>query len=1200
MLPPACPVVHVTRMNCHRSLVPRLVRARAALPRWMLRLAIVLLLMATGTAPVVAAASAQVRSQSNVARPFRIPATEASEALELFAEQANTSIVYLVAHVQGVRTNELRGDYTPREALRRLLTGTALSIEEDARTGTFTLKRGAASSAVPDPSLPLTTEREVPPKQTMKRKTLITLLAGWLGLVAAPAQTTPGGVPVTETGSLNGKVLNETNGTYVTNARVTVAAHNLETFTDEYGQYRLARVPAGAITVRVDYIGFPSLTRVVQVSAGTQVEQDFNLRPASASSSAAGETIVMDAFTVAAQADMAASDVAVNEQRFAPSIKNIVATDSFADIADGNVGEFAKFLPGVVLNRNGSDGTTISLGGVPPSGTPILVDGNGLASAASSNASRQIEFENMSINSMARVEIDRSPMPDSPASAIGGSVNLISKSAFERSKPLYTFKVYASFPEDDFSFKKQPGPFGEKKHWYQPNLEFSAIVPVNRRFGFTVNGISTRTINNGPGTTQDWVPHQLAQSANYIATTPDAPYLARWRVQERPKLTRREQISATADWRVTEHGVLTFGMQYAFFNSNWWVRQLNFDVGRVASFGADFTQGAEGAGFVQTVYDATDKHGTTYMPSIRYRHRGPVWDWQVGGAFSRASNYYRDIDKGYFQGSNAFYRNLTIRFEDFGYEAPRVVDVRDAQGNPVNAYDLSNYRLESVTGRWLTSSDIVRTGFINAKRDLGLKVPFTIKVGLDVRSQSRDIRRPSTTRQFLGADGVLRTADDNADQWYDPIYSQKDLLYGPRMEWMNLSAIGSVYFSNPEYFPQTAAQEYGDYRSGVTGSQAITETILAPYLRFDTKLWNGRVLVSGGVRYERTDDDGVGPLIDPTAIYQRDANGEIVRNQAGQPVVIAPLNSLAGSKLAYIERGSSTKSDYDGYFPSLNTSFIIRSNLIARVSYGRSINRPDFGNILPSMNLPDTESTSRTITLTNPDLKPWIADSYGVALEYYFNEPSTGVISSRAYLRDISDFWGAVTVPATDDVLEPWGLDPSIYGEALGYVVSTRRNVGDAKVKGLELDYRQNLTFLPRWARGVTLFGNITWQDLEGSEQASFSGFARKMANWGISLNRQRFAVRLAVNHRGLIRQNLITNAGAEAGTYQYLLPRTSADFTAEYRLTRHFALYVSGRNINKEVDYTVRYGPSTPRDRIVVGRAGYGATWYVGIKGTF
>jgi TonB-dependent receptor len=641
-------------------------------------------------------------------------------------------------------------------------------------------------------------------------------------------------------------------------------------------------------------------------------------------------------------------------------------------------------------------------------------------------------------------------------------------------------------------------------------------------------------------------------------------------------------------------------MQYAFFNSNWWVRQLNFDVGRVASFGPDFTQGAAGAGFVQTVYDATDKHGTTYMPSIRYRHNGPLWDWQVGGAFSRASNYYRDIDKGYFQNSSAFFRNVTIRFEDMGYEAPRVVDVRDAQGNAVNPYDLSNYRLESVNGRWLSSSDIVRTAYFNAKRDLGLRVPLTVKTGVDFRSQTRDIRRPTAAWSFTGEDGVIRTADDNADQWYDPVYSQKDLLYGPRMEWMNLGEIGDTYYQNSNYFLQTQAQEVDAYRSGVTGSQAITETIWAPYVRLDAKLFASRLHLAGGVRYEHTEDDGVGPLIDPTAIYQRDASGNIVRNSSGQPVVIAPLNTVAGSQLAYVERGSGTKTSYDGYFPSLNASYMIRENLIARVSYGRSINRPDFGNILPSMNLPDTEGTSRTISLTNPDLKPWIADSFGLALEYYFDEPATGFVSARAYRREISDFWGAVTVPASDEVLEPWGIDPALYGEALGYVVSTRRNVGDARVSGLELDYRQNLTFLPKWARGVTLFGNITWQDLEGSEQASFSGFAKKIANWGISFNRQRFAVRLAVNHRGLIRQNLITNAGTEAGTYQYLLPRTSADFTAEYRVTRHFALYVSGRNINEEVDYTVRYGPSTPRDRIVTGRAGYGATWYVGIKGTF
>jgi TonB-dependent receptor len=358
--------------------------------------------------------------------------------------------------------------------------------------------------------------------------------------------------------------------------------------------------------------------------------------------------------------------------------------------------------------------------------------------------------------------------------------------------------------------------------------------------------------------------------------------------------------------------------------------------------------------------------------------------------------------------------------------------------------------------------------------------------------------------------------------------------------------------------------------------------------------------VTTGVRYERTKDVGDGPLLDPTRIYQRNAAGQIVRDSAGRPVVQAPLASLAGTKLAYVERGSHVNKTYDGFFPSLNASFNVLPDLIARASYGRSINRPDFNNVLPSMNLPDTESTSTTITLTNPNLKPWIADSYGVALEYYFNAPSTGVVSARAYRRDITDFWGATTQPATDDLLSPYGIDPEVYGAAHGYRVSTTTNVGSARVSGLEFDYRQNLGFLPRWARGLTVFGNLTMQHLQGSSDASFTGFVGRTINWGVTFSRERFTVRLAANLRGRVKGARETGAGAEPGTYAYTLPRNSADFNAEYRFTRNFALFVSGRNVNEAIDDGASYGPTTPSDRIITSHVEYGATWYAGVKCTF
>ncbi|MBC7367358.1 MAG: TonB-dependent receptor [Undibacterium sp.] len=1077
-------------------------------------------------------------------KSYRLPASDAATALRLFSDQSGEQIVYPVDSVRGVQTNAVTGEFSAREALDRLVVGTELRIVRDENSGALAVSRAAATIG---------------------------------------------------SGTIEGRVFDIAGGSYVGKARVSIPALGLVTLTDEYGQYRFLRVPGGDVPVRVTYIGFPPETQVVQVTAGATATQDFTLRAARDASG--DKAVTLSAFTVAAEREMAASDVAVNEQRYASGIKNIVSTDSFGDIADGNVGEFAKYLPGVTLNRNGSDGLNISIGGVPPSGTPIMLDGMGIASAASSNASRTVEFENIAVGSMSRVEVSRSQNPDMPANAIGGSVNLISKSAFERSKPQYIIRSYLSFRGDDLSFIKQPGPFAEKNYVFEPNLELSAVVPVTRNFGFTASGLVSRTRNNGPGVTMDWVPTIAAQSANFPATTPDKPYLARFRLQERPKITVRDSLSLSADWRVSPADVLTFGFQYSYFYSEFWVRQLNFDVGRVASFGSDFTQGVAGTGFAQIITDAREKTGTSYAPSLRYKHKGPVWEWQAGGAYSSASNHYSN--KGYFQGNNAFLRNLTVRFDQVTADHPEVISIKDSAGvADVNPYKLANYKLESVSGLASESSATVRTLFFNAKRDFDFRVPIVAKAGVDFRSENRDMVRPTFATSFVGADGLARSADDSADQWYDPTYSQRELLFGKRMEWFDLSKIGDTARAHPEYFTNTDAEAVTSYRSRVNTSQAITETIAAPYLRLDTKI--GRLQLTGGVRYERTEDDGNGPLIDPTRTYQRNASGQIVRDAAGRPVVIAALATLAGTKLAYVERGSSTQKTYDGFFPSLNGSYTVAPNLIARASFGRSINRPDFGNILPSLNLPDTEGTARTITATNPDLKPWTADSYGIALEYYFPEPATGVVSARAYRRDIKDFWGTTLTPATADVLEPYGIDPAIYGDALGYQVSTRRNVGSARVSGVELDYRQNLTFLPQWARGLTVFGNLTLQHLVGSDQASFDGFVGKTVNWGVTYARQRFTVRLAVNLRGLVKQGQVNNAGTEPGTFTYLMPRNSADFSAEYRLTRRVSAYVSGRNVNNAVDDTVTYGPSTPRDRIIRGRVHYGSTWYVGVKGTF
>ena len=365
--------------------------------------------------------------------------------------------------------------------------------------------------------------------------------------------------------------------------------------------------------------------------------------------------------------------------------------------------------------------------------------------------------------------------------------------------------------------------------------------------------------------------------------------------------------------------------------------------------------------------------------------------------------------------------------------------------------------------------------------------------------------------------------------------------FAPR-QIMSTYEIGDTFKAHSEYFQLTKAQEVGFYRNAVNASEEITETIYAPYVRLDTKLLRDRLTIATGVRFERTADEGTGALPYPAENYQRDAHGNSLRNAAGHPLLISPADSMQAVQLTSLRRGARAEKSYGKFFPSFNAAYNFTDRLLSRVSSARSIARPEFSNILPSFSLPDPASTCRVIALTNPDLKPWTANSYGLSLEYYFDEPSSGVVSARAYRRDISNFWGVVQIPPTAALLNAYGIDPETYTAAAGYLISTRLNGGNARVTGLEFDYRQTLGFLNQWAKGFSVFGNITMQHLEGSTIADFIGYVQKTINFGCSYNRARFTGRVAFKLRGRERLAAFVGAGAEPGTYQYKNPRDYID----------------------------------------------------------
>jgi iron complex outermembrane receptor protein len=163
-------------------------------------------------------------------------------------------------------------------------------------------------------------------------------LAGWLvaGRSAANTQST---------GTLEGRVCNAATGAALVNARVMIEGTTREAITDATGSFRLSDLPAGDARMAVTYIGMERETATVSVPAGGTAQREFELRLAGAPRP--GEVVQLDAFNVVADREMSAQALAMNEQRHAPNIKNVVSIDEYGDRGGENIGEFLRFMPGV-------------------------------------------------------------------------------------------------------------------------------------------------------------------------------------------------------------------------------------------------------------------------------------------------------------------------------------------------------------------------------------------------------------------------------------------------------------------------------------------------------------------------------------------------------------------------------------------------------------------------------------------------------------------------------------------------------------------------------------------------------------------------------------------------------------------------------------------------------------------------------------
>ena len=228
-----------------------------------------------------------------------------------------------------------------------------------------------------------------------------------------------------------------------------------------------------------------------------------------------------------------------------------------------------------------------------------------------------------------------------------------------------------------------------------------------------------------------------------------------------------------------------------------------------------------------------------------------------------------------------------------------------------------------------------------------------------------------------------------------------------------------------------------------------------------------------------------------TALYlQADFNTEIfgqpLRGNAGTRVAITDVTSNGTTQAG---RPIVGKNKYTDWLPSLNLVYQPTRELYLRFGASEVIARPLLGNLSPtitSISVPSNgDNSGVSFTIGNPRLSPFRSTNYDASVEWYFTRFS--LISLAAFTKNVSSFPQTVIFYAPLSELVDAETATAIRAQytntaQLAYIDANNpfnarqyRGAPGGYIRGIEANFRQNLTFLPGPLRNLGVLLNYTY-----------------------------------------------------------------------------------------------------------------------------
>jgi TonB-dependent receptor len=189
--------------------------------------------------------------------------------------------------------------------------------------------------------------------------------------------------------------------------------------TNDQGEFAMTNVAPGTYTLTVTYVGFAPSETSVTVAAGQVASVSPVLQVASQDTS-----IVVTAGRSYGEAE------AVNETLSAENILNILPAPVIRSLPNANIADAVGRLPGVTLERDEGEGKYVQIRGTEPRLSNLTIDGVEVPSQE--GGVRQVKLDVVPADLIESVQINKTLEANQDGDAIGGSVNLVTKTAGER------------------------------------------------------------------------------------------------------------------------------------------------------------------------------------------------------------------------------------------------------------------------------------------------------------------------------------------------------------------------------------------------------------------------------------------------------------------------------------------------------------------------------------------------------------------------------------------------------------------------------------------------------------------------------------------------------------------------------------------------------------------------------------------------